>query len=168
MYSKFWACTVESAQSVLLGEVNSCDHYNYMTCGSLDKYVVLRSWKKILVHVVSPCFCLFDACVSWPLYHAVSPCAACSCSSDSGDLPACCCAEACLQGLPSGCHSWEWTAGKYVHYAEVWGEVYCRIIITPHACTRGKAIGLYVCCHRCRRCPHENHQFGRSRPLSDL
>ena len=70
-----------------------------------------------------------QSCASWPLYHAVSPCAACSCSSDSGDLPACCCAEACLQGLPSGCHSWEWTAGKYVHHAKVWGEVYCRIII---------------------------------------
>ena len=38
-------------------------------------------------------------------------------------------------------------------------------VITPHACARGKAIGLYVCCCRC---PHENHQFGCSRPLSDL
>ena len=44
-------------------------------------------------------------------------------------------------------------------------------IITPRACARGKAIGLYVCCRcrcRCRCRPQENRQFGRSRPLSDL
>ena len=40
-----------------------------------------------------------------------------------------------------------------------------RAIITPHACARGKAISLYVCCHHCR---HKNHQFGQSRYLSDL
>ena len=37
-------------------------------------------------------------------------------------------------------------------------------IITPRACARGKAIGLYVCCHRR---PHENRLFGLSRRLSD-
>ena len=40
-------------------------------------------------------------------------------------------------------------------------------IFTPCACARGKALGLYVCCCR-RHCPHENRQFGHSRPLSDL
>ena len=40
-------------------------------------------------------------------------------------------------------------------------------IFTPHACARGKAIGMYICRRRRRR-PHENRLFGRSRPLSDL
>ena len=37
------------------------------------------------------------------------------------------------------------------------------IIITPCACTRGKAIGLYVCYRRRRcycHCPHENRLSG--------
>ena len=38
-------------------------------------------------------------------------------------------------------------------------------VVTPRACTKGKAIGLYVC-RRCR--PHENRQYEHSRPLSDL
>ena len=37
------------------------------------------------------------------------------------------------------------------------------VLITPCACARGKTIGLYVC----RRCPHENRHFGKSRHLSD-
>ena len=55
----------------------------------------------------------------------------------------------------------------HTHYMHMPGS--CTAIVTPRPCTRGKAIGLYVCCrcHRCRR-PHENRQFGRSRPLSDL
>ena len=55
-----------------------------------------------------------------------------------------------------------------------WGTCLChyctRQIITPRACTRGKAIGLSVCrycrCH-CRR-RHENCQISRSRHLCVL
>ena len=42
---------------------------------------------------------------------------------------------------------------------------HCRWIITQHACTRDKVIGLCVCC--CHHCQHENHHFGKSRHLSD-
>ena len=45
--------------------------------------------------------------------------------------------------------------------------VYRSVIITPRACARGKAIGLYVCCCRCRR-RHENRQISSSRRLCVL
>ena len=43
---------------------------------------------------------------------------------------------------------------------------FCGFIITPHACARGKVIGLSVCCCRCR-CRHKNRQISRFRHLSD-
>ena len=38
----------------------------------------------------------------------------------------------------------------------------CNVFITPRACARGKAIGLYVCCR------HENRQISSSRRLCVL
>ena len=45
------------------------------------------------------------------------------------------------------------------------------LLFTPRACARGKAIGLSVCCRRCRchcRCRHENRQISHSRHLCVL
>ena len=56
--------------------------------------------------------------------------------------------------------------------ALLWIDTPCGafLLITPHACARGKAIGMSVyrcrrCCHRCR---HENHQISRCRHLRKL
>ena len=57
---------------------------------------------------------------------------------------------------------------KFHNYAK--RRVYeAPAIITPRACARGKAIGLYVCCCCCCSCRrHENRQISSSRRLCVL